>query len=183
MPFLSCWGRAPITLWTVIIGGCFTLGCILTPYFTTYWGLKCLQSFFLASGLVSGLAFIEDMFFFHERARKIGIWTSMWLAAPYFGPMFSNFVVTRTHEWRNTFWLVFAMNVSCLALILTFFDESYYRREFSQPQPPRGTRIMRLLGLWQLQCPHGYFEKATTSLRRLLAVLLLPLVIPVCIST
>ena len=37
-----------------------------------------------------GLSFIKDMFFFHEHARKIGLWAWLYLLSPYLGKFHSN---------------------------------------------------------------------------------------------
>ena len=184
MPIVSACGRVPITFWTIVAGALFTLGCALADSLETYYPMRALQSFSLASGFTAGLAFIADMFYFHERARKIGIWTSMWLAAPYFGPMIANFMVTRLGHWRYVFYLTLGMNVLSLLLILVFFDETWYRRDIEvSNQPQRGARLLRILGLWQLRHHKDYFGNTLHGYKRLLVISLKPLVIPVGVST
>jgi MFS family permease len=126
IPFLTCWGRLPVLFWTGIIGTLFTLGTALTPNFEGYYGLRALMCFFLAVGETSGLAFIQDVFFFHQHAKKIGIWTAVFLTCPYVGPMFGYFVVAGTNEWRNVFWMTLGLEIFSLALTVFFVDETWY---------------------------------------------------------
>jgi len=52
--------------------------------------------------------FIFDMFFFHERARKINIWAAFIILSPYMGPLLTAFIIT-TLKWPIAFWVFFAM--------------------------------------------------------------------------
>jgi MFS family permease len=168
--------------WVVLSGTMFSLGCTLAPSFNVYYGMKALQGFTLTAGQTSGLAFIHDMFFFHEQARKIGIWTAVFLASPYFGPLFANFILAGTGSWRNVYWLIFA--ICCLNLILIgmFLDETWYRRDIPMSeQPARGARLLRVVGLWQLRNHKNYFPTVRTSLQRLLVVFLKPIILPLLI--
>ena len=112
------------------------------------------------------------MFFFHEHARKIGLWVALFFLSPYCGPFFGNFIINGTGQWRPVFWLVFALCCVELVLIVLFADETWYRREIAAgSQPSRGTRMMRLIGVWQLQ-NHDYFLPVGRATRRLAAVFL-----------
>ncbi|KAL6250091.1 hypothetical protein RBB50_002392 [Rhinocladiella similis] len=183
MPLLASWGRVPLSFWSIVAGTFFTLGCALAQTWEVYLAMKCLQALSLSTGLIAGLAFITDMFCLHERARKIGIWTAMWMLAPYLGPMIANFIVTRTGKWRNVFWLVFAMNALCILLVLAFFDETWYQRDVPmEDQPTRGPRIFRVVGIWQLTHKR-HFANLWVGYRRLLGVFLRPVVLLVSVST
>ena len=179
IPWIYFWGRAPILFWTTAMGLFFTLGCALTHDFNTFYGLRALMGFTLTACQVIGLSYIKDMFFFHEHARKIGLWAALFLLAPYFGPMLANFIIARTDEWRNVFWLVFAIIALDLALIILFGDESWYRRDIPQEeQPDRGNRLLRLIGIWQLKVHKKYFLSIWVSCHRLVAVFIKPVIVP-----
>jgi MFS family permease len=176
MPFIFFWGRAPLMFWAIVAGTIFTLGCTLAPNFNTYYAMKALQGFTFTAGQTSGLAFIQDTFFFHEQARKIGIWTSFFLASPYFGPLFANFILAGTGSWRAVFWLTFA--IGCLAVVsmLLFLDETWYQRDIPMSrQPPRGARLLRLIGVWQVKYHRGYFGTVYEGVHRVFAVFLKPI--------
>ena len=168
--------------WVVLSGTLFTLGCTLAPSFSTYYGLKAMQGFTLTAGQTIGLAFIQDMFYFHEHAKKIGIWTSLFLASPYCGPLFGNFIISGTGSWKNVFWMVFGLGCFDLILIGLFVDESWYRRDIPQDkQPARGNRLLRLIGVWQLRVHNGYFLTIFHSFQRLALVLFKPIMVPIMV--
>ena len=182
MPFLFFWGRAPTHFWVVLLGTFFSLGCTLAPSFEVYYAMKALQGFFLTAGQTSGLAFIQDMFFFHEHARKIGIWTAMFLASPYFGPLFANFIISGTGWWRGVYWLLFGLGCLNLVALLCFLDETWYRRDIPlDDQPANGPRILKVVGVWQIRAHHGYFGTVLGSYQRLLSVLTKPIILPVMV--
>ena len=169
------WGRAPVLLWTTLTGTLFTLGCCVTTSFATSYGLRALMGFSLTAGQTIGLSYIKDMFFFHEHARKIGLWAGLFLLSPYCGPLFGNFIITGTGSWRDVFWLVFAICSFDLVLIVLFLDESWYRRDILvTEQPSHGSRILLLVGIWQMHVHNGYFLPVLTPCHRLVAVFIKP---------
>lgn len=173
------WGRAPVLFWTTLAATLFTLGLCLTNDFNTFYLLRGLQGIFITTCNVTVLCYIKDMFFFHEHARKIGIWIAIYFVSPYIGPMCGSFILANTGNWRNPFWLSFAFNVTCLVLIIAFVDESWYRRDIPiEEQPPKGSRISKLLGVWQIRHHKSYFLEILPSFSRLTIVVSKPIVLP-----
>lgn len=121
------------------------------------------------------------MFFFHEQARKIGLWVVLFFSAVYVGALISNFMIDGLGEGRPVFWLVFALCCCDLALIVLFVDETWYRRDIaSEQQSDSGgerNRLPRVSGLWQIR-HHECFLPINQSCWRLLAVFLKPIMIP-----
>jgi hypothetical protein len=141
-----------------------------------------MMGFTLTAGQTIGLSYIKDMFFFHEHARKIGLWADLFLLSPYCGPLFGNSIIAGTGSWRNVFWLVFAICVFDLVLVVLFADESWYRWDISQvEQPARGGKLLRLVGIWQIRVHNGYFFTFLTSCHRLAAVFIKPVIVPTMI--
>jgi MFS family permease len=166
----------------VFLGTMFSLGAALAQSFEAYYGLRALVGFTLTAGQTIGLAFIQDMFFFHQHAQKIGIWTSLFLVSPYCGPLFGNFIIGGTGSWRAVMWLVFGLGCFNLVLIVLFVDESWYRRDLPQrEQPDRGNRMSRLIGIWQLRVHKGYFLSVATACKKLTYVLVKPIILPILI--
>ncbi len=180
IPFIHFWGRLPVLFWTALAGTFFTLGCCLTESFSVYYGMRALMGFTFTAGQTVGLAFIQDMFFFHEHVRKIGFWAWIHLMAPYATPLLGNFIISGTERWRLVFWLVFAVSAWHLLLIFLFVDETLYRRDIAQEyQPTRGSRISRIVGYWQAKNHHGYFMTFRSSATRVTKVLFKPVILPV----
>ena len=172
------WNRAPVLFWSTLTGTFFTLACALAPNFTVFYAFRALMGITLTAGQTIGLAFLKDMFFFHEHAKKIGLWIALFFCAPYCGPLFGNFIINSTGQWRPVFWLVFAVGCADLILIVLFADETWYRQEIPAiEQISRGNRITRITGIWQIR-NHEYFMTVSRSVNRLVAVFLKPVIIP-----
>ena len=87
-------------------------------------------------------------------SRKINIWIGPLIAAPAFGPMFGAFMLI-TQKWPVPFWVYTAMVGLCLVLVIAFVDETYYdRRLRPDQQPPRKSRLLRLIGVEQWRSRH-----------------------------
>lgn len=98
--------------------------------------------------------FIYDMFYFHERARKINIWAAFIILSPYLGPLFAAFMIA-TQSWPVPFWVYTAETALALVLTILFVEETFYDRRIpASAQPPKGTRIARLLGISQYRSRH-----------------------------
>ncbi|KAH5586548.1 hypothetical protein HBI24_079490 [Parastagonospora nodorum] len=179
----SFWGRAPVMFWSTVSGTLFTLACAVTTSFDVFYGMRAMMGFTLTAYQVVGLACVKDMFYFHEHARKIGIWVAIFILSPYLGPFLANFIIAGTGDWRAVFWLVFATCCADLVLILLICDETYYERSISidqQPARPQTVlgRLLRVIGIWQVQHHTGYFKTASQACQRLLSAFLKPIIIP-----
>lgn len=98
-----------------------------------------------------GLMFIKDMFFLHEHARKINIWSGFIILSPYMGPLFGSFIVN-TQIWQWAFGVYAIETGLCLIAIILFVDETYYDRKTVQPElVPNGPRWQRMLGIQQVR--------------------------------
>ena len=134
--------------------------------------MRATMGLFLTAPQTISIACIKDIFFFHEHARKIGLWACLYIASPYAGPLFANFIVDATGNWRIVFWLCFAVCVFNLLLIVCFLDESYYNRQIPvEHQPHRGWRILRLIGVWQIRNHKEYFYSLYGAINRQLATI------------
>jgi MFS family permease len=184
----SFWGRLPVMFWATFLGAICTVICASTTNFQVFYAFRTLMGFTLVAFQTVGLASVKDMFFFHEHARKIGIWVAFFIVSPYLSPLFAYFILAGTGnnspekgDWRAVLYLVFGIICLDLILIVAFADETYYNRTISvEEQPPRGSRIMRLLGLWQLK-NRGYFPTAWKSVVNTVSLLGNPIVIPALI--
>ncbi|OAL19027.1 hypothetical protein AYO22_10356 [Fonsecaea multimorphosa] len=175
------WGRAPVVFWSVLASLLFTLGICLTDSFETFYALRALQGASLTVCQTTTLCYIKDMFFLHEHARKIGIWLFFFYVTPYVGPMLGYFMISGLDsQWRPLYWLAFASTCLDLVLVLLFLDETWYRRGLSiDEQPPRRSRWQRVVGIWQIRHHRAYFMGVVPAFRRLWAVLIKPLMLPI----
>ncbi|EEY23061.1 conserved hypothetical protein [Verticillium alfalfae VaMs.102] len=182
VPMTSIIGRAPTLFWSNLIGFLFTIGTALAPNFTTFYAMRALKGFFITSSQTISIAFIRDMFFHHERARKIGIWALLYIASPYWGPLVGNFVLRRHPQVagyildlcrRGVLW-------TC-SFIVMFLDETWYNREIhSSNQPRRGagfwSRMSRIVGIWEFRNQKGYYKPVYQSFKKYIITLTKPVV-------
>lgn len=179
------WGRLPVMLWATALGAVCVLVTATTTSFNVYYAFRSLTGFTLVSYQAVGLASVKDMFFFHEHARKTGIWVASFIVSPFLSPLLAYFILAGTGgnspvggDWRAVLYLVFGIVCLDLVLIVLFAEETYYNRSITvDAQPSRGSRISRLLGIWQIK-NRAYFPTAWESCKRLFSLLAKPIVIP-----
>ena len=100
--------------------------------------------------------FIKDMFFFHEHARKINIWSGFIVLSPYMGPLLSAFIIN-TQIWQWAFGIYAIMTGLCVIAMIVWVDETYYDRKTAQPDlVPNGPRWQRMIGIQQVSS--GYIK-------------------------
>ncbi|KAK3115288.1 hypothetical protein LTR53_005511 [Teratosphaeriaceae sp. CCFEE 6253] len=186
VPMTRYWGRAPTLFWATFIGFLFSLGSALAPTWPTFYAMRAVMGWFLTAPQTISIAFLKDCFFFHERAGKIGLWSMLYIASPYIGPCFANFIVGRTGDWRAVFWLNTGVVALQLCFIVLFIDETWFDRErpsSEHPLRPQGFmhRILRLLGTWQIKHHSAYFDNVFSSYKCFASVLTKPaLVLILC---
>jgi MFS family permease len=67
-------GRLPTVFYFLIVATATAAWCAGATSFNSFFAARVLNGFFSTVTQVCGLIFVQDMFFFHERARKINIW-------------------------------------------------------------------------------------------------------------
>ncbi|KLJ09895.1 hypothetical protein EMPG_14688 [Blastomyces silverae] len=147
-------GRYPVFFWFAVIATATAVWCTAAQTFESFMAARILNGFFSTVAQGGGLMFIKDLFFFHEHARKINIWSSFIIVSPYLGPLFTAFIIN-TQIWQWAFGVYSIMTALCLALIVFFIDETYYDRKIPESQqPPRGPRWKRMVGIEQWHSRH-----------------------------
>ncbi|KIW28434.1 uncharacterized protein PV07_08100 [Cladophialophora immunda] len=146
--------RLPVLFWSLFFTLLSIIWCAVATSFDSYMAGRILNGFFAVGGEAGATMWINDMFFFHDKVRKVRIYVCFILNAVFIGPLLSAFMLT-TQSWRTTFWRETGEVALCFCLVLLFFDESYYdRRLRPDQQPQRKTRLHRLVGVQQFQSRH-----------------------------
>ncbi|KAI9800786.1 MAG: hypothetical protein M1833_003203 [Piccolia ochrophora] len=166
--FAAYFGRLPVFFWFMVVALATAAWCAGATSFESFMTARILNGFFSTVAQGGGLMFIKDTFFFHEHAnfgqsRKINIWASFIILSPYFGPLIAAFMIT-TLEWEWPFWLYTIETGLCLIAIVLFVDETYYDRRISQAdQPPRVSRVKRIIGIeqWHSRSQRNTFWQAS----------------------
>lgn len=149
VPLCQRYGRLPVLFWSQFLCLVTTIGAYEASSYAGFTACRTLQGFFGAPPQVIGLSMIHDMFFFHERARKINIWAFSFLIGPYLGPFISAFLAEKL-SWRNNFGVLCGFYGFSVLMILAFGDETLYDREKKGEKITRTgivERIYRLTGV------------------------------------
>ncbi|KAJ5921131.1 hypothetical protein N7466_009457 [Penicillium verhagenii] len=144
-------GRYPVLFWYTLFALATAIWCAAAQSFESFMAARILNGFFSTVAQGGGLMFVKDMFFLHEHARKINIWSGFIILSPYMGPLLGAFIVN-TQIWQWTFGLYAIETGLCLIAIILFVDETYYDRKTSRPElVPHGPRWQRMLGIQQVR--------------------------------
>ncbi|BCS26716.1 putative MFS transporter [Aspergillus puulaauensis] len=168
-------GRFPVLFWFIVLALATAIWCAAAQSFESFMAARILNGFFSTVAQGGGLMFIKDMFFFHEQARKINIWSAFIVLSPYMGPMLAAFI-TSTQIWQWAFGVYAIETGLCLIAIALFVEETYYDRKNTQFElVPNAPRWKRMLGIQQRQT--GYIiNTPLDAAMRPLKVLVKPVV-------
>ena len=156
VPFTQRFGRLPVLWWAMFLSLWMTLFATLAPSNIAFIVARCLQGLFTTAPQCIGLSFIHDMFFFHEHARKIGVWAWAFVISPYLGPFLSA-IISNFKSWRDSFWIDFMIVGMALCFVTFLGDETIYDRDIPEEQPPKPTgylnyRFQMLTGIYGSKC-------------------------------
>ncbi|KIW08474.1 uncharacterized protein PV09_01376 [Verruconis gallopava] len=146
VPLAQRYGRLPVLFWSQLLTFIVTIGAAGAGNYAGFTACRTLQGFFAASPQVIGLSMIHDMFYFHERARKVNIWAFCFLLGPYMGPFISQWIAMKL-SWRENFYVLaglFGFSVICVILL---GDETLYDREKTKCETARHPVVERLYRL------------------------------------
>jgi len=142
-------GRLPVLFWFSCLSAGTAAWSAAARSFESYMASRILNGTFCVAGAASGLCWINDVFFFHQRPRKINIWSTAIILSPFLGPQFMAAIIS-VDSWRTGMWLNFGFIALGVALIILFGDETFYPRHLPKEQiPPRKNRLLRVVGIEQ----------------------------------
>ncbi|MCJ1386352.1 hypothetical protein MMC17_009478 [Xylographa soralifera] len=147
--FMAYFGRLPVLFWFTFCALWSAAFCAGAANFTQYQAARVLNGFFSTVAQGGGLVFINDIFFVHEHARKINVWSFFIILSPYLGPMFTGFIIAAS-TWQWAFALYVLMTGLCLTAVICFGQETYYDRRIApESQPLRKSHLLRVVGIEQ----------------------------------
>ncbi|KAF4302307.1 mfs transporter [Botryosphaeria dothidea] len=127
VPLTERYGRLPVLFWSQLIGLVLIIGATLSPTYAKFTAARTLQGLFNTPPQVIGLTIIHDMFFFHERTRKINFWCVCFLIGPVFAPFMSSLILSKV-GWREDFAVLAGMYGLSLLIVIILGDETAYDR-------------------------------------------------------
>jgi MFS family permease len=180
--FMAYFGRLPVLFWFVLMAVWTAAICAGSKTLDEFIAARILNGTFSTVAQAGGLLIIKDLFYVHEYARKINIWSFSFILSPYLGPLITAFIVS-DYSWPWAFGLHTLMAGLCFIAIILFGEETYYNRNIAPGMKvERKSRIMRLVGVEQFKSRH---ERGTllNALMKPVWVALTPAVFITCFYT
>ncbi|TGO81901.1 hypothetical protein BPOR_0978g00030 [Botrytis porri] len=132
-PTAILYGKRPVYLGGAILFILSCIWCALSPSYISLLIARIVQGIALSPVECLPSATIAEIFFLHERAYRIGIYTLLLLGGKNLVPLVSA-VIIQTLSWRWVFWIVTMIGGFCWVLLFFFVPETFWDRT---PRPKR----------------------------------------------
>ncbi|KAI0487662.1 major facilitator superfamily domain-containing protein [Xylaria cf. heliscus] len=138
-PTAILYGKRPVYLFSVILFIASAVWCALSPTFTSLILARIFQGIAVSPVECLPSATIAEIFFLHERAFRIGIYTLLLLGGKNLVPLVSA-VIINALDWRWVFWIVAIVVGFCGVLLFFFVPETFWDRT---PIPKSARRVSK----------------------------------------
>ncbi|KAL5115182.1 hypothetical protein ACEQ8H_006936 [Pleosporales sp. CAS-2024a] len=132
-PTAILWGKRPVYLGAIILFCLSSVWCALSPTYASLVVARIVQGFAVSPVECLPSATIAEIFFLHERAYRLGVYTLLLLGGKNLIPLVSA-VIVQSLGWRWVFWIVAIIVGFCFFLIFFFVPETFWDRA---PRPAR----------------------------------------------
>ncbi|KAK7976819.1 protein phosphatase [Apiospora arundinis] len=120
-------GRRPILILGTAMALASTIGSALASNYPSYMAARFFQGIGVSPAANVGLAVINDLFFEHERGRKVGLWVLAIDLGLLCGPLIGGFIDLAGYAWIQ--WLSAIIFGIILVAELAFLPETLYPRD------------------------------------------------------
>ncbi|KAL2131993.1 hypothetical protein VTI74DRAFT_4325 [Chaetomium olivicolor] len=135
-PTAILWGKRPVYLFGAVVYMATSIWCAASPNFTSLVLARIFQGIAVSPVECLPSATIAEIFFLHERAFRIGIYTLLLLGGKNLVPLVSAVIIQRM-GWRWVFWAVAIVVAFCGFLLFFFVPETFWDRA---PVPRRSKK-------------------------------------------
>jgi len=127
VPSYQKFGRRPVMLASLIMYAAGLIGASQCPTFGGLMGARVVHAF--GSGVCEAIPvqLVNDVFFLHERGKKIG-WYTAGLCLGSTGPLYAGYMLSGGYSWTLFFYVQFAFAVTLLVLAFFFVEETKFKR-------------------------------------------------------
>lgn len=132
-PTAILWGKRPVYLGAIILFTLSSVWCALSPNYASLVIARIVQGFAVSPVECLPSATIAEIFFLHERAYRLGIYTLLLLGGKNLIPLVSAAIV-QSLGWRWVFWITAMVVGLCFFLIFFFVPETFWDRT---PRPAK----------------------------------------------
>lgn len=130
-PTAILYGKRPVYLFGAVLYMATSIWCAASPNFTSLVLARIFQGIAVSPVECLPSATIAEIFFLHERAFRIGIYTLLLLGGKNLVPLVSAGII-QSMGWRWVFWIVAIVVAFCGFLLFFFVPETFWDRA---PQP------------------------------------------------
>jgi MFS family permease len=132
-PTAILWGKRPVYLSAIILFTLSSIWCALSPNYASLVVARIVQGFSVSPVECLPSATIAEIFFLHERAYRLGVYTLLLLGGKNLIPLVSA-VIVQSLGWRWVFWITAIVVGFCFFLIFFFVPETFWDRT---PRPAK----------------------------------------------
>ena len=147
VPLIQRYGRLPVLFWSQLLTALFLALASISPGFGSFTAFRTLQGLVNTAPQVLGLAMVHDIYFFHERTRKINIWAILLIGGPYVGAFVASWLITAV-SWRADWGVCAALYVLSTFVVIFIGDETLYDRGNPQPRQKGPYGRFKILTGW-----------------------------------
>ncbi|KAK3311443.1 major facilitator superfamily domain-containing protein [Chaetomium strumarium] len=126
-PTAILWGKRPVYLFGAVVYIATSIWCASSPNFISLVLARIFQGIAVSPVECLPSATIAEIFFLHERAFRIGIYTLLLLGGKNLVPLVSA-VIIQNMGWRWVFWVVAIVVGFCGLLLFFFVPETFWDR-------------------------------------------------------
>ncbi|KAI1417136.1 MFS general substrate transporter [Hypoxylon sp. FL1857] len=155
-PTAILYGKRPVYLYSAILFVLSAIWCALSPNFTSLILARIFQGIAVSPVECLPSATIAEIFFLHERAYRIGVYTLLLLGGKNLVPLVSAAIIGRL-GWRWVFWILAMVVGFCGTLLFFFVPETFWDRSptpRSRRHPKRPSLFSRRSSARQVSKAH-----------------------------
>jgi MFS family permease len=126
-PTAILYGKRPVYLFSAILFIASSIWCALSPTFGSLVAARVFQGIAISPVECLPSATIAEIYFLHERAYRIGIYTLLLLGGKNLVPLLSAAIIQGL-SWRWVFWIISFIVAFGLVMLFFFVPETFWDR-------------------------------------------------------
>ncbi|KAL8952108.1 MAG: hypothetical protein Q9222_001976 [Ikaeria aurantiellina] len=127
-PTAILFGKRPVYLVCIILFVLSSVWCALSPNYASLVVARIFMGLAVSPVECLPSATIAEIFFLHERAYRLGIYTLLLLSGKNLVPLVSAAIIQGMNSWRWVFWIVAIVVGFCFFLMFFFVPETFWDR-------------------------------------------------------
>ncbi|KAL4897519.1 major facilitator superfamily domain-containing protein [Aspergillus ambiguus] len=160
-PTAILFGKRPVYLLGATLFILSAIWCAASPNYPSLVVARIFQGIAVSPVECLPSATIAEIYFLHERAYRVGIYTLLLLGGKNLIPLVSAAIIGNL-GWRWVFWIVAIIVGSCLACLFFFVPETFWDRT---PRPRRGRKRPNIYRTVSDRLTHSLRGRPTAAVR------------------